>query len=114
MHGRDLLSQGLVQKIGNGTSYRVWIDNWLIDNVSRTPQYPQDSTVDLTLPVSDLIDPHRDYWNVAKVLGVISAEDVERVMNTKIDISTNDRLEWGLSKNGIYNVKSGYALAETV
>lgn len=26
MHDRDLLSQGLVQKIGNGASSRVWID----------------------------------------------------------------------------------------
>lgn len=53
--GRELFSQGLLQKVGNGENTRVWIDNWLLDVVPRTPMYNQDAIVDLTLSIRDLI-----------------------------------------------------------
>lgn len=49
MHGRDLLSQGLVKKIGNEESVKVWTDNWIIDGFTRPPHYHQGAVVDLTL-----------------------------------------------------------------
>jgi hypothetical protein len=29
LHGRDLLREGLVWRIGNGSSVKVWEDNWI-------------------------------------------------------------------------------------
>ena len=56
LHGREPLQQGLVTRIGNGTSTNVWWDKWIIDYVPRTPDYGPESLVDLTLKVDDLLD----------------------------------------------------------
>jgi hypothetical protein len=32
-HGLDLLKQGIIWRIGNGTSVRIWRDNWLPRNI---------------------------------------------------------------------------------
>ncbi|CAN7061567.1 unnamed protein product, partial [Brassica oleracea var. botrytis] len=112
LHGRDLLKQGLVKKIGNGAGTNVWRDNWLLDSEPRPPSYRPDYPVDLTLSVSDLLNPHLGGWDVRRVRQVIAAEDVERVLNTKTDFSKEDSLRWGFSNNGIYNSKSGYKLLQ--
>lgn len=114
LHGRELLSQGLLQKIGDGTHSRVWIDNWLMDGTPRPPRYRQDAIVDLTLTVSDLLDSHRGSWDRQKVSEVIYEEDVDLVLNSSFNLSARGQLIWGFSKNGSYNSKSGYKLAETI
>ena len=114
LHGRELFSQGLLQKIGNGESTRVWIDTWIKTEVPRPPQYRQDAVVDLTLSVSDLINPIDGSWNIPRVREVIAEEDVDLVLNTGLDLSSQNGKVWGLSKSGFYNSKSGYKLAETL
>ncbi|XP_056843032.1 uncharacterized mitochondrial protein AtMg00310-like [Raphanus sativus] len=54
IHGRELLKEGLVMRIGNGEQTSVWMDKWIIDGVAREPHYRQDAVVDLTLKVSSL------------------------------------------------------------
>lgn len=39
IHGRDLLKQGLVQSIGDGSNTNVWWDKLIIDKVPHTPNY---------------------------------------------------------------------------
>ncbi|KAG2251355.1 hypothetical protein Bca52824_081491 [Brassica carinata] len=43
LHGRELLSKGLIRDIGYGRSSNVWHENWIIDPIPRTPNYRQDS-----------------------------------------------------------------------
>ncbi|KAF3577850.1 hypothetical protein DY000_02032836 [Brassica cretica] len=100
MHGKELLKQGLVKKIGNGAETNVWRDNWLLDLEPRPPSYRPDAPVDLTLLVSDLINPHLGGWDVRRVRQVIAIEDVDRVLKTKIELSKEDSLRWGFSNNG--------------
>ncbi|KAG2295020.1 hypothetical protein Bca52824_041689 [Brassica carinata] len=57
LHGRELLKQGLVQSIGDGSRTNVWWDKWIIDKVPRSPNYRADSVVDLTLKVRWLRPP---------------------------------------------------------
>ena len=114
IHGRELLSQGLYHKIGSGETTRLWSDNWLVDGRARPPMYRQDAIVDLTLTVSDLIDSRVGSWSVPRIRELIVEEDVERVLQTPIDLARQDQKMWGFSRNGIYNSKSGYKLAETL
>lgn len=114
LHGRELLSQGLLQKIGDGTNTRVWTDNWIMDVTPRPPRYQQDGVVDLTLTVNDLLDPLSGSWNVQRVRELIYEDDVELVLQTNFKLSSQDVRCWGFSKNGVYNSKSGYKLAETL
>lgn len=111
LHGRELLAQGLLKKIGNGESVKVWTDNWIIDEVPRPPHYHPDAEVDLTLTVRDLIDDQSSAWNIPMVRQLFCEEDVSRVLNVKVNVDSVDTLEWGFSKNGVYNTKSGYKLA---
>lgn len=85
LHGRDLLSKGLLQKIGNGTNSRVWIENWIMAETPRPPRYRQGAIVDLTLSVSDLMDPLSGGWNVPLVHDLICAEDVDLVLSSKFN-----------------------------
>ena len=55
MHGRDLLKQGLMKVVGNGETTSVWMDNWIKDPLPRAPKYKQETVVDLTLKVCDLM-----------------------------------------------------------
>ncbi|KAF3551170.1 hypothetical protein DY000_02008979, partial [Brassica cretica] len=64
--------------------------------------------------VNDLFDGQGGGWDIQRVRDVIHEEDVELVLNTGFNLSEQDRRIWGFSKNGVYNSKSGYKLAETL
>ncbi|KAH0937686.1 hypothetical protein HID58_005147, partial [Brassica napus] len=51
-------------------------------------------------------------WSVPRIRELIAEEDVERVLQTPMDLARQDQKMWGFSRNGIYNSKSGYKLAE--
>lgn len=112
LHGRDLLKQGLLQDIGDGENTRVWLDNWILAPVPRPPKYRQEAIVDLTMNVSDLLDVQTGKWDPVLVRQFIEEEDVEFVLQTKTQRSRTDKRIWGFSKNGKYDVKSGYKLIE--
>ncbi|KAF2608525.1 hypothetical protein F2Q68_00044751 [Brassica cretica] len=98
--------------IGDGRSTRVWLDNWILDPTPRPPRYNQDVLVDLTLTVNDLIILQTGRWNVDLVRQLIADEDVERVLNTKINLSRTDDERWAFSQNRRYDSRSGYKLIE--
>lgn len=56
LHGRELLQQGMMTRIGNGADSKVWWDRWILDGAPRVPEYRQGSEVNLSLTVRDLID----------------------------------------------------------
>ncbi|CAA7042047.1 unnamed protein product [Microthlaspi erraticum] len=114
LHGRELLSQGLVKAIGDGKETRVWGVNWIIDEVPRPLKYRADSTIDLTLHVSDLINQSTGQWETTRVQQVFSQHDAIRVLQLKTNILRRDTWVWGFSKNGEYSSRSGYKFLETL
>ncbi|KAH0929694.1 LOW QUALITY PROTEIN: hypothetical protein HID58_015421 [Brassica napus] len=68
----------------------------------------------LTLTVNDLIDTHTGRWNAGLVRQLIAEEDVELVLNTKLNVSRMDCMRWGFSQHGRYDSKSGYKLIEAL
>lgn len=83
LHGRELFHKGLLRSVGNGKDTLVWRDNWLLDDLPRTPRYRQDAPVDLTLTVADLLDPRSGQWVVPRVQQTFDPLDVELVLRTK-------------------------------
>lgn len=114
MHGRELLKKGLVKKVGNGRDTKVWLDNWLLDSVPGPPNYRQDSVVDLTLTINDLIDERSNSWNIGLISQIIAEEDIDLVLNTNFTLSRPDSVVWGFARNGRYDSKSGYKLLESL
>ncbi|XP_009139680.2 uncharacterized protein LOC103863679 [Brassica rapa] len=101
MHGRELLVQGLMKKIGDGQSTHVWYDNWILLDVPRPPRYRTDE-VDLSLTVSALIDRRYGTWNVQRVRHLFVEEDANYILGLKIDMNRADAVVWGLERNGGY------------
>lgn len=113
IHGRELLAQSLLKKIGDGAETRVWTDKWIMDEAPRAPQYKQDAIVDLTITVADLIDPQRNTWNSRVLSELIVDEDVRIIQSSCLNVRVPDSIVWGFSKNGRYDTRSGYKALET-
>ncbi|KAH0903850.1 hypothetical protein HID58_043353 [Brassica napus] len=73
--------------------------SWKRKAFSKSSVPAINAIVDLTLRVSDLIDGQTGTWDHNLVRQLIDEEDVNLVLNTKINLSRADKLIWGLSKN---------------
>lgn len=111
MHGRELLKQGLLKKVGNGLDTHVWYENGLLMETPRPPRYRTDE-VDLTLKVSDLIDGRYGSWDAVRVRHLFVEKDANHILSMKPDHRKTDAMVWGYSRDGQYNSQSGYKLLE--
>ncbi|CAG7906352.1 unnamed protein product, partial [Brassica rapa] len=114
LHGRELLSKGLIRDIGNGRSSNVWHVNWIIDPIPRTPNYRQDSVIDLTLTISDLLLPNSSAWDAALVRRTFTDHDAEIILRLKPNRMQEDGYKWGFTKDGIYTSRSGYRFVDSL
>ncbi|XP_073354033.1 uncharacterized protein [Aegilops tauschii subsp. strangulata] len=97
LEGRDILRQGLVRRIGNGATTRIWEDNWLPRNemmrpygclLNNPPTY-----------VSELIDMTSATWDKQKVQATFMNMDAKVIL-----VSTRQRREaWLENRAGSSN-----------
>lgn len=114
LHGRELLSKGLVRDIGNGENSNVWGVNWIIDPAPRPPNYRQDSIIDLTLKISDLLIPNTSSWDSGRVRQAFTEHDAEIILRLKPNCSKEDGYKWGFTKDGCYSSRSGYKFLDSL
>lgn len=112
LFGRDLLKEGLVRDVGDGKDTNVWSEKWIIDEVPKIPMYRQDSVIDLTLRISDLLIEGSSRWNVTLVRQTFTDEDAELILKLKPHVSRRDSFKWGFTSNGCYSSQSGRRLLE--
>ncbi|KAG2246693.1 hypothetical protein Bca52824_086321 [Brassica carinata] len=91
MHSRELLSQRLLKRIGNGKDTHVWYDNWILMPIPRPPRYRTDE-VDLTLKVSDLIDERHGTWDVQRVRHLFVGEDANQILEMRPQLNRHDTM----------------------
>jgi ribonuclease HI len=109
MHGRDLLREGLVWRIGNGEGIDIWKDNWIPRAGLKRPlgQKPGEEVS----TVSDLLLPDGQGWNEALLNDVFFDGDVADIVKTPVGrAGSEDYIAWNYTKNGIFTVKSAYHL----
>lgn len=111
--GRELLSEGLVKRVGNGGSIKVWGELWIDDNGLRAPLM-KNAIINIDLLVMELIDVERIRWDKEKLDELFYPEDVARILAHKPVPSKDDFYVWKPNKNGSYSVKSGYWLASQI
>ncbi|KAF5468409.1 hypothetical protein F2P56_012561 [Juglans regia] len=107
---RPLLYEGLLWKIGNGNTVKIWTDRWLPTPSSYKSQSPP-KILNSNATVSSLIDQDTHSWNLHLVHNVFTPE--EAAIISKIHISPcnrSDKQVWRCTKNGIFSVKSAYHL----
>ena len=65
LHGREALKLGLIKRIGDGSSVRIWEDPWIPSNFSKKPlvKLPE---VEVSR-VQQLIDDELNCWDSEKI-----------------------------------------------
>jgi hypothetical protein len=95
---KDLLSQGLIWRIGNGKSVKIWGDRWL-----PTP----------TTYVAELIDEEQWSWKVNLLQEVFSEEEAKIISNIPLSpLLPKDKLIWRGTTHGEFSVRSAYHLGK--
>jgi hypothetical protein len=66
---RELLKEGLIWRVGDGRSIKVWGDRWLPTPVTHAVQTPINNLVDTSM-VEMLIDKEQGGWNSTLVRNI--------------------------------------------
>ena len=110
MHGKKLLQQGLLWRVGDGKQIHIYMDNWIPNVILGTLQPKSQNQL-----VSSLITEGGQQWNEAAIRNRFIEDMVEKILC--IPLSTKgctDFASWHHMKNGVYTVRSAYNLARTM
>lgn len=95
----------------NGGKIKIWEDNWLPTLSTFKVQSPvkllnQDETV------SELISHHIRSWDAELIDQVMNEEEAKVICSLPLSrLGSEDKLIRGMSRSGLFNVKSAYYLA---
>lgn len=106
--GKELIKMGVRRRIVDGSTTRVFLDQWLPCPHSFRPiTIPSDETKDFT--VADLMTSGRREWDKEKVEQVLWPVDSSLVLSIPLgNAQGNDGWFWHFDSKGLYKVRSGY------
>lgn len=110
VRGLRAMEKGIIWRIGDGSSVRIWDDPWLPAGRSRRPRTPRGNTI-LT-KVAELIDPLTGTWDVQMVKDLFWEEDAAEILAIPVHADHDDSVAWHVDKKGLFTVKSAYHVLE--
>lgn len=103
---RQLFNEGLIWKIGNGESMKIWHDKGVPKPSSFRIQTPV-RLLDGNAKVKDLIDNNSKHLNLSLLKEIFSDSDYEIISRIPISLcNSSDRLAWRCTADGKFSVKS--------
>lgn len=106
----DKVDHNTVWRVGNGANINCWRDNWLpvVGKLEGSLQRPL-SVVEAALQVKDLINDQGE-WSVAKLSNTVLDEVIQVILTLNpLNLDRgDDRIDWGLAKDGAFSSKSAY------
>lgn len=106
--GLELLKKGIIWRVGNGKSIRLWRDPWLPRDFSRRPITRKGNC--RFKWVSDLITDNGT-WNIECINRIFWPIDAEVICNIRIPSRVEeDCVAWHPDKHGLFSVRSAYKL----
>ena len=109
LHGRDLLLEGLVWRIGDGSQVGIHHDNWIPRKGSLKP-LGQVFVPGMT-KVMHLLNESSTGWDQVKVQNMFPPEEASKIIQIPVGgPMVQDYLAWNYTKNGVFTVRSSYHL----
>ena len=108
MDGREVLTQGLIRRIGDGLTTHIWNQNWLPRPANMRPIVSR--IMDPPQRVSELILPGAQ-WDSTTISEIFLPTDAQAIMS--IPLCTrhiDDFWSWIHEKNGVFSVQSAYRM----
>jgi ribonuclease HI len=113
LHGRELLKEGVVWRIGNGETIDVWEHNWIPRQYVQRPLGCKPG-VNVKL-VKELLDPDRNSWDLEKLNECFFEADVADIVKIPVGrAGSDDYIAWNYTKNGVFSVRSAYHLKQRI
>ena len=103
-----MLKEGIVWRIGNGTSVNIWSDPWIPRDISRRIITPRRGS--LLRTVAELINPITGTWDEQLVKETFWDEDANIILALPISQDIDDFPAWHPDPKGVFSVKSAYTL----
>lgn len=104
------MEQGIIWRIGDGSSVWIWEDPWIPAGLSRRLRTPRGNT--LLTKVSELIDPVTSSWDVQLVKDLFWEEDVVNILAIPMHTERDDIVAWHFDTKGCFSIKSAYHVLE--
>jgi hypothetical protein len=106
------LDEGMLWRVGNGRSIKIWGDKWLPSLMTFAIQSLV-HILDSEAKVCELIGPDMQWWNIPLIKENFMEEVVEKICSMAICPRTqHDRAVWMGNKNDDFSVRSAYHLAK--
>jgi hypothetical protein len=110
LKGFQILKLGIIWRVGDGNSIRIWEDQWIPDNSTLRPSSVRGNH-EFEL-VSELIDPLSKSCDLEKVNQIFCQQDVESILKIPIAENAEDLIAWHYDNRGVFSVKSAYKVLD--
>lgn len=108
LKGLEVLKEGIIWRIGDGATVKIWEDPWIPRGVTRRPVSHQGAN--LLTRVSELMDPNTGSWDIGLVTSCFHPDDAQTILRIPICDQTEDFVAWHFDSKGVFSVKSAYKI----
>ncbi|XP_052484514.1 uncharacterized protein LOC128039852 [Gossypium raimondii] len=109
---RDLISDGILWRVGNGTSINIWNDPWLLGRENN--RIPVNEIKPHWSTVNQLMNEVDSTWNRELIHNLVDDVTANRIFAIPISESRpEDMVVWKYEGSGEYTVRSGYRVLIT-
>lgn len=111
---KELLQEGMVWRVGDGTSINIWGDRWIPSPTTYSIQSPA-CVLPPDAKVSCLMEREKRSWNVSLLKTLFSKEETEAICSILLCPGQQPDVKiWAGTKSGEFTVKSAYHLAREI
>jgi hypothetical protein len=108
LHGREALDKGLIKRVGDGSTIRVFEDPWIPDNLNGRPLAKPSGAK--AILVEELIDDNQMTWSEEKLEENFIDTDRQAIRRIPLGRFSEDEYAWTQEKSGNFTVRSAYRL----
>jgi hypothetical protein len=110
----ELVREGLIWRVGNGSSVRIWKDKWLPLPSTYMVHSPP-VLLEPNATVGDLIDSDTKWWDISLLERMFTEEEIKAIQTVPLSRTNQpDMLIWRGTSTGEFTVKSAYHLQKNM